>query len=80
MTFKEFYHYSVGFQIRKAREMEPYRLIAYCTLAANRDPKKPFPTIDKFWPLYTDPKPLIIDHETGLQKIKELQRKWRVKN
>lgn len=43
-----------GFNQKRSHEFEHTRAICYNILAVNRDPKKPFPTIEKFWPLSTD--------------------------
>lgn len=43
-----------GFNQKRSHEFEHTRAICYHILAVNRDPKKPFPSIEKFWPLSTD--------------------------
>lgn len=43
-----------GFNQKRSHEFEHTRAICYNILAVNRDPKKPFPAIEKFWPLSTD--------------------------
>lgn len=43
-----------GFLYRLAKDWEQTRLIAYNILAVNRNPKKYFPSITEYLPLYTD--------------------------
>lgn len=38
----------------RSRQFEHTRAICYYIAAVNRDPKKSFPTIEKFWPLPSD--------------------------
>lgn len=39
---------------RTSKQFEHTRAISYMIAAANRDPKRSFPTIEKWWPLPTD--------------------------
>lgn len=38
----------------RANQFEHTRVIVYTLASANRDPKKPWPSIEEFWPLPTD--------------------------
>jgi hypothetical protein len=45
-----------GYSLRYYKQLEQTRMISYTIAAANRDPKKPFPSIHRFMPLPTDVK------------------------
>lgn len=45
---------SRGHARKRAQEFEHTRIVTYTIAAANRDPSKPFPTIEAYWPLPTD--------------------------
>lgn len=54
MTWRSYVLTVRGFNKKRSREFEHTRSICYHIVAVNRDPKKPFPKIEKFWPLPTD--------------------------
>lgn len=54
MTWREYLLALQGFADRRSREFEHTRAIVYYTVMVNRDPDRPFPTIEEFWPLHTD--------------------------
>lgn len=54
LTWREFILMSRGYNKRRSQDFEHTRLICYHIVAVNRDPKKPFPTVQKFMPLPTD--------------------------
>lgn len=78
MTLKEFSAFAKGIKVREASRLAPFRVLAYLQYCANLPPKRKPMSITKFWPLETDPKPLVIDREIELNKIAELNRKWRL--
>lgn len=53
-TWRSFVLMAKGYNRRRSLEFEHTRAICYHIVAVNRDPKKPFPKIEKFWPLPTD--------------------------
>jgi hypothetical protein len=57
-----------GLQVRNSRQWEHTRVIAWTIAAANRDPKKPFPTIRDFMPLPTDP---VIDETSEAARMQK---------
>lgn len=54
MTWREYVLTLRGFANRRSHDFEHTRAIVYYQLMVNRDPKKPFPSMEKFWPLRTD--------------------------
>lgn len=54
MTWREYVLTCRGFAIKRSHAFEHTRAVVYNNAALNRDPKKAFPTIEKFWPLPTD--------------------------
>lgn len=54
MSPREFQVASEAFHVKMSRQFEHTRAISYMIAAANRDPKKSFPSIQKWWPLPTD--------------------------
>lgn len=53
-TLSEFFKLANGYIRRNNKHWEHTRMIVYFIAAANRDPKKSFPSIQKFMPLPTD--------------------------
>lgn len=53
-TLSEFFKLAYGYHRRNNKQWEHTRMIIYFIAAANRDPKKSFPSITKFMPLPTD--------------------------
>jgi len=71
MTWREYLLTVRGFSKKRSHDFEHTRAIVYNILAVNRDPKKPFPAIEKLWPLPTD------DIESmEEEKEKEGKRLW----
>lgn len=54
LTWREWQLISEGYSLRNLKEWERTRAIIYTIASVNRNPKKPFPTIQKFMPLPTD--------------------------
>ena len=54
MTWREYVLAMEGFANRRSREFEHTRAIVYYGVMVHRDPDRPFPTIEEFWPLRTD--------------------------
>lgn len=67
LTYRQFLLMVEGWNRQRAYNMEGSRLIAYTVAAVNRDPKKSFPKIEEFMPLYTD------EVQTKEEKATELQ-------
>lgn len=59
-----------GYDQRRSHEFEHTRAICYHIVAVNRDPKKAFPTMEKFWPLPSD-KEGAEDEDTEYKRLKE---------
>jgi len=57
-------------------EFEHTRALCYHIIAVNRDPKKPFPTMQKFWPLPTDADNLQ-DEQTEYKRLKGILNKYK---
>lgn len=70
-TVVEFLKLSEGYHIRNSRQLEQTRLICYFIAAANRDPKKHFPSIQKFMPLPTDEENEAKENEEWATRAKE---------
>jgi hypothetical protein len=51
MTWNELYHWGKGVRLQTARQEGWIRNLAYLIAAANRNPKKPMPSIGNFWPI-----------------------------
>lgn len=54
MSSKQFSNYVEAHNRKVSKDFEHTRAICYYVAASNRDPKKSFPSIQKFWPLPTD--------------------------
>lgn len=80
LTWKELHHYAIGYNQREAQRVAPFRVMAYMTFCANLGPKKKAPPITKFWPLYGDPEPMVIDAKKEREEISKLKRIWRNKS
>jgi len=67
LTWREWLLITEGYSLRNLKEWERTRAIIYTIAAANRHPKKPFPSIQKFMPLATDK----VDEERGEKLTQE---------
>ena len=56
MQWREYVLARSGFFKQREYQFEHTRAICYFIAGTNRDPKKPFPTMEEFWKLGTDPK------------------------
>lgn len=72
MSERQFLNYQEAFNKRTARQYEHTRVICYYIAAANRDPKKSFPSLQKFWPLPTDGKTMEVIDKGRADRIKAL--------
>jgi len=59
-----------GYNKRRSQEFEHTRAICYHIVAVNRDPKKVFPKIEKFWPLPSDDDSLP-DEDAEYKRLKQ---------
>lgn len=81
MTWREYMLTMKGFATKRSHEFEHTRAIVYNNIAINRDPKKPFPTIDKFWPLPTDNNEASeIENEAEGKRLLEKLQKFKKEN
>jgi hypothetical protein len=70
-TFRQFYWFQKGWHRQQDQEADRFRRVAYIIAKANSDPKKKFPSMDKFWPLESDRKIHILTDEEQDRIIKE---------
>lgn len=54
LTWREFIIKQIAFYKKQSKDYGHTRAICYYIAAVNRDPKKSFPSIEKFWPLPHD--------------------------
>jgi hypothetical protein len=81
LTLKEFYSLSPkqfanfieAMHLKKSKEFEHTRAICWYIAGSNRDPKKSFPSLQKFWPLPTDENTMKVLDE---QRRKEIFEKY----
>jgi hypothetical protein len=76
LTWRQFVTMTRGYNKRRSLDFEHTRAICYHVVAVNRDPKKPFPTIQKFWELPTD-KDNLPDEETEYKRLRGLLDKYK---
>jgi len=65
-----------GFFRRRSHDFEHTRAICYHIAAVNRDPKKPFPSIAKYWPLPTDDDGQL-DDQTEYKRLKGILAQYK---
>lgn len=63
-----------GHNIKRAHDFEHTRALVYSNYAINRDPKKAFPSIEKFWPLPTDGDTAAEEQSEGDRLYQKLQK------
>lgn len=69
MTWRQYILTRRGHGIKRSHEFEHTRAIVYHFISVHRDPNKPFPSMEKFWPLPTD------DHDIDENDAKRLEEK-----
>lgn len=72
MSPRQFKNYMDGYRARMVKQYEHTRAICYFIAASNRDPKKSFPTMQKFWPLPTDERTTEVLDRSRAEKIRQL--------
>jgi hypothetical protein len=65
-----------GYNRRRSQAFEHTRAICYHIAAVNRDPKKSFPTMQKYWPLPTD-EDSEPDEQTEYKRLKSLLNNYK---
>ena len=70
MSANQFNNWIESYHKRSIKAFEHTRAICYYVAASNRDPKKAFPTMQKFWPLPTDEKNTRTLDKTRAEEIK----------
>lgn len=63
-----------GYNQARAYQFEHTRAICYTVLSVNRDPKKPFPTMEKYWPLPTDD---VVDEKAEEKRLLGILEKFK---
>lgn len=65
-----------GYARRRSHEFEHTRAVCYHIVAVNRDPKKSFPTMQKYWPLPTD-EDGELDEQSEYKRLKSLLNNYK---